>query len=130
MKKVAFGEQHDDKQKEMFEDDLKKQKHTLKNYKKQDETNIDYSSRSSLAVRVAKANNSSDSKQIWVVFMTIFGVLVVVHSIAFFITEFGITQRKNTYDEYSPSQKCMATLRDSKFDLLDTKNYELWMGEY
>ena len=128
MKKVVYFDEHD--QQDMLKDDLKINIHTLQHCKKQDETKVDDLSRSSLADRVAKANSSSDSKKIWVVFTTIFGVLLATHSIAFFVAEFGIAQRKNTYNEYAPSQKCMAALMDSKFYVTDTKNYELWMGEY
>jgi hypothetical protein len=111
-KKVAFEEHQQD----VFKED-------------EQETKVDYSSRSSLAVRVANANSSSDSKKFSVILMTIFGVLLAVHSAAFLVSEFGIAERKNTYDEYTPSQKCLTALRDSKFDMLDTKNYELWMDE-
>ncbi|GFH55455.1 hypothetical protein CTEN210_11931 [Chaetoceros tenuissimus] len=90
----------------------------------------DFSGKSSLALRLFKANHTArDSKKMWLIFSTITVILFTVHSLAFFVTEFGIADRRNKYNQYTASEKCMASFKDSKFDVLNTNDYDKWMDE-
>lgn len=90
----------------------------------------DFSGKSSLALRLFKANNSArDSKKLWLIFSTIAVILFTVHSLSFLVTEFGIADRRNNYNQYTASEKCMESFKNSKFDILNTNDYDKWMGK-
>lgn len=90
----------------------------------------DFSGKSSLALRLFKANNTArDSKKLWAIFSTIAAILFSVHSLAFFVTEFGIADRRNEYNQYTVAENCMISFKDAKFDILNTNDYGKWMGK-
>eukprot|EP01083_Nonionella_stella_P206969 752312_1 len=89
-----------------------------------------HTARGSLATLVHEANLTVDDKKMWGVAATICLILIVVNSLAYVITEYGVFGGQSEYSQPTIADGiCMYELKESGFDLLDTDNYHKWMDK-
>eukprot|EP00581_Thalassiosira_minuscula_P007307 CAMPEP_0183702746 /NCGR_PEP_ID=MMETSP0737-20130205/751_1 /TAXON_ID=385413 /ORGANISM="Thalassiosira miniscula, Strain CCMP1093" /LENGTH=672 /DNA_ID=CAMNT_0025929413 /DNA_START=139 /DNA_END=2157 /DNA_ORIENTATION=+ len=85
--------------------------------------------RRTIGFRIVRANATIDDVNIWGVGLAIFLTLATVYPLAYVTVEFGMFSNRNTYSEYTKTQKCLVELQKANFDVYDTSSYFRVMDE-
>jgi len=85
--------------------------------------------RSSIAYRVIQSGNEVSHNMLWSLFFLIFFILLLVHSLAYIIIEYGIFKGVTDYPIKYPATACYSALQSSELSLLDTHKFDQWFDD-